>query len=226
MNKLLLVISWALSILTLSTAANAQQVFSPTFTGVSSSFQDVEQSPGFLTVGAFSVVDPFYPSDVFDEEFANFAVFDLTSLSSPVSSANLEYFLPSGGYDSSDLTEDFVIHDFPGNPSSLSYGGFGDFLDLSSGVLLGSTTVDQSDEGTFVSVQLNSDGISEINSNAGGLVAFGGSGAAFTPGQSLGFGGLGSNSVSLTVTPTAVPEPGCGNVIVIFGLVGLRRRRE
>jgi len=209
MNKLLLVISWALSILTLSTAANAQQVFSPTFTGVSSSYTGLS-SPGSLTVSASFYYSPLYPFFAFDEEFANFAVFDLTSLSSPVSSANLEYFLPSGGYDSSDLTEDFVIHDFPGNPSNLS-GDFGFFFDLSFGVLLGSTTVDQSDEGTFVSVQ---------------LVAFGGSGADLTPGQSLGFGGLGLNSVSLIVTPAAVPEPGCGNVIVIFGLVGLRRRRE
>jgi len=223
MSKILTTI-FSVLLFAISSNASGQQVFDSILTTPASDFQTIfgVGSGGGLSGGRVIVDDPFLGG--FTENFASAAIFDLADLSGPVTSASLELSLEPGGFDSNDAFEEFVIHDVSTSPDLLIISsGNGSFFDFSSGVLFGATNVEATDEGSIVSLQLNADGIAEIDSSAGGLVAFGASVSTLDGTQGVSF-----SDVQLVVETATVPEPACGFVIGLLGLglVASRRKRN
>ncbi|HSG30320.1 MAG TPA: IPTL-CTERM sorting domain-containing protein [Thermodesulfobacteriota bacterium] len=122
-----------------------------------------------------------------NEIFHDFFVFDLSS--TQICAASLVLFNPNvgpgpfPGYISPDPTETFSIYDVTTNIANLIAGtaGVAAYNDLGGGVSFGSTTVSAADNGQFVTVNLNNDGINALNAAAGGQIAIGG--ALTTQGQ-------------------------------------------
>jgi len=109
--------------------------------------------------------------------FHDFFVFNLSSVDTPICAASLVLFNPAVvGYQSPDETETFGIFDVTTDIGDLIGGtaGVAGFDDLGTGVSFGSTTVSAADNGQFVTVNLNNDGINALNAAAGGQIAIGG----------------------------------------------------
>jgi hypothetical protein len=112
----------------------------------------------------------------------NYFVFDLAGVTQPIASAKLALFVPSTatrpgpGFDSSDPSENYELHDVVTSLASLIGGtaGVAAYTDLGSGVVYGSRAMTAADQESVIEINLNSVAISALDA-ATGLIAIGGS---------------------------------------------------
>ena len=147
----------------------------------------------------------------------NYFVFDLSSITQPIASAELRLLNPSSppapgpGYNSPDPFEIYTLFDVSTPASTLLAGSNGRpdiFADLGSGVPYGSQVVSAASNGQIVTIGLNAAGVSALSS-ASGLFAVGGSLTTIRPGditQTVFSGGGAPHQRQLVVT--LIPEPG------------------
>jgi len=152
--------------------------------------------------------------------FNNFFVFDLSSVSNPITGATLSLYNPTAATDGgngfeSDLTNAalYTLWDVSTSISKLESGQISSvstFGDLGSGTTYGNYTMTAADDGTQVHIDLNSDAITALNGAEGGQVAFGGT------------------AVATTVSVSSVPEPANLYLLgpAIAGLGWARRRMK
>ncbi len=118
-------------------------------------------------------------SDEGPQEFRSFFIFSLPALgpNETVISAELRLVNPSGGFLSTEPTENFEIHAVSTAPATLIAGtaGVAGFTDLLDGAMFGGKNVSTADNGTTVVFPLNGAALAEIRVKAGSQVAFGGS---------------------------------------------------
>lgn len=125
----------------------------------------------------------------------NYFLFDMSGMSSPISSATLRVYNPSApaspgfpfGYTSADPSETYALFDVatafftnnpPGGARVAGYGtgslsGQGIFNDLGSGQSFGSTAVSLADNGRYVEISMNAAGLAALNAS-GDIFAVGG----------------------------------------------------
>jgi hypothetical protein len=106
-------------------------------------------------------------------EFRNWFVFDLSTLTDTAVAATLRVSNPIDGYSSTDATEIYSTFDVLTNATTLrsdhasgSAEGSAIFGDLGGGLGYGDRTVSAADNGTLVSVALNTDAVLAINAAA------------------------------------------------------------
>lgn len=148
----------------------------------------------------------FTGRDSYSIDHNSYYVFDLSTLSLPVTGAHLQLYNPD--YYSSDPTENLGIFDVSTPISVLETGGSGQtdiFNDLGSGANYGNQSVSLADDGQYVDITLNDLAIAAINANYGGQIAFGGSLTTLSgSAPQFIFGGTGYGGVQLVV---ALGEP-------------------
>lgn len=113
--------------------------------------------------------------------FRNFFAFDLTGAFEVVSAS---FTVATAFYNSVDTSEIWRMFDVSTDVTSLVAGGEGltaTFDDLGSGASLGETTLSLNNEGQFVTITLNLNGITALNAAMGGLFAIGGAVATIGP---------------------------------------------
>lgn len=160
----------------------------------------------------------------------NFFVFNLAGLGEEVVAAELQIFNPWSI--SPDPYEAYTIYDVNTDITSLTdgFGGTNAYNDLQSGNAYGSINISAADNGTTISITLSALAIQDINNNAGGLFAVGGTIDSTinysTPQQEevFGFTGAGSPADGVSLLLTTIPEPSVlGLLIASCGLLALRR---
>jgi hypothetical protein len=110
-------------------------------------------------------------------EYRDYLVFDLSSVTQPITGATLMLTNPSNGYSSPDPSETYSLFDVSTAIASLEATGTGQtgiFADLGTGTGYGSRSVSSADNGTVVSVNLNSSALTYLNGAKGGQAAVGG----------------------------------------------------
>lgn len=171
------------------------------------------------------------------DDFRNFFVFDLSSVSAPIVSATIAIPVSGPpiqpGYISGDASENYELHDVVSPISNLlnGTGGVAVHSDLGSGVVYGSRAMTAADIGQTIEMTLNASAIAAMNSNHG-LFGIGGS---ITTLDNLaspeflfsGSNGRGGDRVELRLT--LVPEPATLSLILftagMFLANGARVRR-
>ncbi len=154
----------------------------------------------------------------------NFFVFDLSSVSGNITSAELRLFNPNFGFQSVDPSEDYALFDVT-TPASTLVGTLGRnlgradiFADLGTGIGYGVTTVTTADNGSTVVVPLNASFVAAATATSG-LLAIGG--AVTTLDGSINTGelifGFSGNPGQLVLN---VPEPSAPLLLVV-GLAGI-----
>lgn len=160
----------------------------------------------------------------------SYFLFDLSALSSNVSSATLVITVPYSSYISSDPSETFQLYDvsstsFAALQNQNTTWNFGVYDDLASGTKYGSRVFTAADNHTTITIDLNADAIAAINASKGSLFAIGG--ALTTLGsateQLFGFTNYATNT-TLQLTSAPVPEPATAMLLAAAPLL-LRRRR-
>ena len=161
-------------------------------------------------------------------DMRNFIVFDLSGVSQPIVSAKIAGFIPGPtGYQSGDPSENLELHDVITPIATLinGAGGLAAHADLGSGVVYGSRTMTNADEGSVVEIELNAAAIAALNSSHG-LFGIGGSITTLDslPNAEFTFGNGRGDITELRLT--LVPEPGC-LALAIFGamIFGVSRSR-
>ena len=204
-------------------SAQSQQ-FNAIDTGVLSDIQAHQSNFSGYSAGLI----PYVPG--IDEEFRNFAVFDLSSFAGGATQAYLEYWQPANGYVSPDAFEQFVLRDVSTPASQFLTGNLGPgvFNDVGTGTVYGSTNIDASSNESFVRVDLNLDGLMALDAAAAGLFVIGGAVDTLDEATELIFGNTGSldgppGDIRLVIT--TVPEPGSGVVLLVSAILLARRRR-
>ncbi|HEY5290442.1 MAG TPA: PEPxxWA-CTERM sorting domain-containing protein [Caulobacteraceae bacterium] len=138
-----------------------------------------------------------------DGEYRDYFVFDLSNVDVPITSASLSIGNPSNGFGGSPA--DYTSWDVTTALASLTSGGGGlaAYGDLGSGVMYASTAVGAGDNGTQVSIVLDSAAITALNADLGSQFAIGGA------------------------LSTTVPEPATwGLMLAGVGAVGFALRRR
>lgn len=115
------------------------------------------------------------------EFYHDWFVFDLSSISGPVTGATLRAYnvdtsvAPEDGYQSPDPSETWTLYDVSTSIADLvgGTGGLSAYNDLASGTTYGSTVVTAADVATYVEATLNSDALADMNL-ASGQFAIGG----------------------------------------------------
>lgn len=167
-------------------------------------------------------------------EYNNFFVFDLSSVTGTIVGAELRLENPTSGYESPDATETYSLFDVSTSIASLTAGGSGltgTFADLGSGTSYGSLVMSVSDNGTVVTISLNSAGIAALNAAAGGSIAIGGAVTTLTMTTNVienvfAFSSNGTETKELVLT--TIPEPSSLALFGVgaLGLGGARWRRR
>lgn len=164
----------------------------------------------------------------------NFFVFDLSSVTEPIASAELvlqvpsQFPGPSQGYTSPDPSENFELHDVVTPLATLvnGTGGVAAHADLGSGTIYGSRTMTAADNGHIVVITLNANAIAALNA-ATGLIGLGGSlttlDAAANEEYTFGF----TSFLSISdLRLTLVPEPSTSVLCLVGVATALMRRKQ
>jgi hypothetical protein len=177
------------------------------------------------------------PDVACQDDFRNFFVFNLASVSQPIASAKFAVFVPSppDGYRSLDPSENYELHDVTTSIATLvaGTGGVAAHIDLGTGVVYGSRLMTAGDMGKTVEITLNLSAVAAMNSTHG-LFAIGGSIMTLDPSITVqgeevfgASGGTGSSNVGLAqLRLTVVPEPSTIVLLSIsaISLLGYRKR--
>ena len=170
-------------------------------------------------------------------EDRSFLLFDLSSISGTIVSAQLRLFNPEvsaflHGYVSPDPTETLTIHDVTTPAASVRDGsaGVAGFGDLGSGTLYGSQTVSAADNGQIVEIALNAAALADLNAAAGQFV-FGGALGTLGAGNRYVFGFttaafVADHTRQLVLDVQPVPEPSALGLLVVGAVVIAARRRQ
>ncbi|HTD45018.1 MAG TPA: PEP-CTERM sorting domain-containing protein [Bryobacteraceae bacterium] len=168
-------------------------------------------------------------------EFRDFFVFDLSSVTQPIISAQLQAYNPSitvagdiaNGFTSPNASDTFNLFDVSTPITTLSgrTGGVAAFTDLGGGTTYGTHVFTTADNGTIVSISLNAMGIAALN-GAHTLFALGGADVTVVLGQARDnvFAFTGGPDVSnttrqLVLQTAAVPEPSTLRLTAICGAI-------
>jgi hypothetical protein len=169
--------------------------------------------------------------------YNDYFVFDLSGVTGPVTSAVLSLALhacPNCGFQSADPTETYSLFDVAtsiGSLESTHTDATDIFGDLASGMILGSRTISNADNGTTVDILLNSDAVALINASLGGSIAFGGTVTSLdskSPQVIFGFGGNDPADIrQLRLNPTATVPESSTFVLLMTGCtaIGWLKRR-
>jgi hypothetical protein len=186
----------------------------------------------------------------FELEFRNVFVFDLTSVSSPITAATLKLYNPISGIDLAngylgDATETYdltstssSIADVLGNFADGSPTGIGVFNSLGTGTSFATVTASAASNGKTINLNFNAAGLATLNSAIGGQVAFGGRITTISgPTSQCLFGGTHYAVLSRTTTlvalslsssaSAAAPEPTTFALLALGisgGLIARRRK--
>lgn len=202
---------------------------------------DAVDSGWYTATGThFSPIENYIVGDLSGTEYRNFVVFDLTTVTEVILSAEIQLYNPDNavsalrGYISPDANETIALYDVTTaadtvRMSQTGAAGMAIFSDLGSGTLLGERIVSAADNGSTISIALNSDGLAALNAARGGLLAIGG---ALT---SLGASGdeyvfafsqsIGNPELRVLQLRTAVaPEPAMLSLLGLGVLVAASRR--
>lgn len=138
-----------------------------------------------------------------------FFLFDLSSVGTSITSATMQFYNPTNGYLSPNLSETLEIHDISTSYASISAGtgGVGAYNDLGSGILYGAQTVSAADNGQVVTVTLNGSAVSALETARTGSAQWG-AGAA------------------LLLAGSSAPEPGTLALLALGGAAAFVRRRR
>jgi hypothetical protein len=192
--------------------------FAGTFYGVSGTGPNESYEASFFTSA----------SSIFGHTaFRNWFVFDLTGLSSPITSAELRLdagtIVGTGAYD---------LKPTSSSPATLIAGGGGQTVWVSlapfSAPLFSSISFEPTMSNTTLTLALNAAGLAYVNANLGGQIAF--SGETIGVGVRV-FGSTASASTTLHLVEDpgnpAIPLPtGAAMAMVGMGVIGVRRRRN
>ena len=167
----------------------------------------------------------------------NYFVFDLSGVSGTVVSATLRLENPSGGYGSPDPAETYTIFDVTTPVATLSASGSGAaaidiYSDLGSGMILGSSVVSATSNGSIVQVTFSAAGLAYLQGASGRLVAIGGALTSLDTNLNTVeflFGGTDASNVrqlDIQTTPVTqpVPEPATALMILSGFIVSNCRR--
>jgi hypothetical protein len=173
--------------------------------------------------------------------YRDYFVFDLTALTKPVTSAELDLYLPGlvsyegpgqtiqtrPGYDSPDGSETFELHDVttPIDQLVAFFATADVYNDLGSGVFYGSRTITTVDLDTIVRVTLNASAVAAINATHG-MFALGGSLSTLhdPPQNEYAFAFTGQSTDTTRLRLTLVPEPISTALIAFAAMIfGCRR---
>jgi hypothetical protein len=168
-------------------------------------------------------------------EYRSYYVFDLSSVTGTILSANLELYngwmnVPTG-------SEDLGIFDVTSSINTLttSLGTPGIFSDLGSGNQFGGATVTSFDTMSWINIAINAAGVAALQGSTGSQIAFGGAVTTIAGGSNqFVIGGMGTNIPRLVLTldngnggggePEPVPE--VGTMIAIgTGLFSIASRK-
>ncbi len=166
--------------------------------------------------------------------FRNFFVFDLSDVDQEITAAEVRLWLPQGFYVSPDSSETYELFALSTPVSTLLSDHSVNldasiYSDLGSGTSYGSVEISTADLETFISVQLNSDALSALNS-ASGLFAIGGAIVTLDdPGAESLFWGLNAyypsfetRELELSVVP--LPPAALAGAALLGCLAAIRRR--
>jgi hypothetical protein len=168
--------------------------------------------------------------------YRNFFVFDLSTVTDPVTSATLRLWNPELNVFPGTAT--YTLHEVTTSIPTLTAGtgGVAAFNDLGDGPAFGSISVSAADAGTFLLINLNAAGLAALNANLGGSFALGGELIPLSD-ETYIFGFTGSGNpedgrtqvLYETANANVVPAPPSAILaaIGVFGLIGgrvLRRR--
>lgn len=185
--------------------------------------------------------------------FRNYFAFDLSAYAGQTfSSATLHLYNPKPGDVNGSTTVGGFYQYMPAanNPSHETYelrqvssntgnllgatAGWTGFNDLGDGAIFGSYNATLADNGTFIDIILNADGLAALNDAVGDWFVIGGrlSTAALGIGTQTVFGFSNQNNLADTqlVLTQAVPEPGTFSIALLglslIGFTALRGRKE
>lgn len=161
----------------------------------------------------------------------HFMAFDLSGISEQILSA--EFRIDSPYYSSADPFETYKIYDITSDMNSILDGsaGVAGFNDMQTGNLYGSIDVSSADNGTILSIQLNSMAIQEINNHLGGWFALGGTVSTLDfvnprTEEIFGFSDPDDPTDGVSLVLTVIPEPSVNALLLLGGgLIALRRKR-
>lgn len=176
---------------------------------------------------------PYFAGRDSGDEFHNFLLFDLSSITQEVVSAELR--LISNGYDSPDPYETYTVHDVT-TPLWELQNGYGDtaatYNDLGSGIVYGSVDVASNTGYIVVSVFLNDAGLAALNASLGGMFVVGGAITSLDS-PAAQYEGLFSLSDpdrpsdgATQIVLTLIPEPGTLGLLALGGLALYAARRR
>ena len=166
-----------------------------------------------------------------NDTWHDYFTFDLTGVSGTISSANLVLFNPvangSGVYTSYDVNTPAATL------NASNTGATGIFNDLGSGNAYGSINYSTADNGTFVTINLNSQFLADINARSSNLFSVGGNavGGTFLFGFSNGGSPAdGKTFLDYTTSSAVAPLPAVAPLAILllggFGIVQALRRRK
>lgn len=173
-------------------------------------------------------------------QFRDFFVFDLAGVAGPITSATLSLYLPPGddfGFATDAASETFNVFAVGVAPDDVATdtNAPGTYIDLGTGLLLGSRVITAADRGTFVDIVLNANALALIiNPSLGGKVVFGGAVSTISSSDhsEFVFGGTPfqdpADGSTKLILASDVPEPLTVLLLgsSLFGVAGIRRRRR
>jgi hypothetical protein len=220
---------WAITLFTvaLCNSSSAETAFLYSTDGGWYSVQGVHEPDNTNFVVGDNRQGNCMPDVYCQDDFRNFFVFDLASVTQTIASAKLAIYVQTfpDGYKSADPSENFEVHDVTTSIASLvaGTGGVAAHADLGTGVVYGNRLMTAADMGKTVEITLNSSAIAAMNSTHG-LFAIGGSLTTLNPSiTTQGEIVFGASGGPQQLRLTLVPEPST-LLLLAFGAISLLGR--